>query len=145
MPDEKKSKPTDAKIDELISSLTARNATTQEQKKSGTPWGWIAAVISALIALVGIGVALWMHNKRSKELAIAKTELEQQRVDAASQKHHAEQIKNREIRQAHLAKVVLHNKKIERQEGALAELVAAHEARRAALDGLSSWGDINVQ
>ena len=144
MPDEKKAS-LDEKLDTIISSLTARNATTQEQKNRGTPWGWIAAGVSALLALIGVGVALYFHSKRSKELAEAKTKLEQQKVDAESERHHAEQIKNHSIRQAHLAKAVIRESKIAKQENDLAELEAAHEARRAALKGLSAWGDINAK
>jgi len=132
------------KLDELISSITARNQTVQDKKADGGPWAIISAVVLALVSLIGIGVAMYFANKKAKELAQAKTELEQQKVDLSQAAHDAadKDLQGKEkllLEQLRLQAEVLHQR-----ETALHKLEADHDARKKQLDGLRAWEAINA-
>lgn len=131
------------KIDELISSVTNRNKQTQEKKQSG-PWGWIVGGILALISLVGIGIAMYYWNKRNKELAKAKTELEHQKVDLAQKKHDCAQSKHGTERLMLKRQVEVLAEQIRQNEKDLKKVDDEHAARKAAIEKLRSWEEINA-
>ena len=136
---------TDQTLDALITSLTSKNQQVQEQKASDSWWRWLLAGIGALITLIGIGVAVYLYSKRSKELAKARTELEQQRVDLAQQKHTAKQTALQKERLALLARVAVKEQDINIAAVKLRKLETEHTERKKQLDGLKSWSDINAK
>ena len=149
MPDEDQKKPTettpDERLSKLIESLTKRNGTTQQYKQKSSPWGWVLAIVSALIAMVGIGVAIYFQSKRGRELAKAKTEIEQRKVDEAHARHEALKLQDKRARQAHLAAATVHEHVTRDKAKKLKDLEEAHRARKLELDKLSAWDDINAK
>jgi len=130
------------KIDELITSISKRNETVQEKKESG-PWGWIVGGILALLSLVGISVAMYYWNKRNKELAKAKTQLEQQKVDLEQKKHQEAQTQHGAERLMLKRQVEVLAGQIRQTETDLKKLDETHATRKAAIEKLRSWEEIN--
>lgn len=132
-------------IDEAIKALVTRNEKTQEAKTSGSWWKWLLAVEGALIALIGIGILWYYFNRRSQELAEARTELEHQKIDAEQQRHVALQEQQQQKRAAIIASVVIKESQLKKDEVELAQLEQEHAQRKIKLESLKSWGDINKQ
>lgn len=132
------------RLDELIKTITTQNQQVQEQKQSSNPAGWIAALITALMALVGIGIAMWLANRKAKELADAKTELEQQKVDLAQTKHEADQAALRSKKDALLDEAAKLEAAIKGRTEDLRRAEEAHKERKTRLEGLRAWDDINA-
>jgi hypothetical protein len=131
------------KLDELISSITTRNQTVQEKKEEGGPWAMITAVVLALISLIGIGVAMYFANKKAKELAQAKTELEQQKVSLAQAAHDAADKDLQGKDKLTEVQIRMHSSIIQRREEELHQCEVAFAARKKKLEGLKAWEEIN--
>lgn len=131
-------------LDNLITSLTKNNTTVQEKKESGTPWGYIVAGIVALLSLIGIGIAMYYANKRSKELATAMTTLETQKVDLAQQEYNAKALKNEYARTEMLKVVEAKKKELEATEAALTAAKTEHDAQLLKVKALKSWDEMNA-
>lgn len=133
----------EAKLEELIKSITDRNQEIQT-KKEDVPWGYIVAIIMSLISFIAIAYATYLANKRSKELAAARTELEQLKVDLAQKDHEAQVAKERDKQEMLAAEVRVTQSIIAARDTKLQELEAAHAERQKKLEGLKSWEDINA-
>ena len=133
----------ETKLEELIKSITARNQEVQTQKES-VPWGYIVAIIMSLISFIAIAYATYLANKRSKELAAARTELEQLKVDMAQKDHEAQVAKERDKQEMLAAEVRVTYAIIAARTIKLQELEVAHAERQKKLEGLKSWEDINA-
>lgn len=132
----------DKKLDELIAKLTQNNKEVQEKKESG-PWGWVVGLVIALISLVGIGVAMYLVNKRAKELAEAKTKIEQDKVDQDQKAHEAQKEFNLRKRNALMAQLEVHKHVIQKSEAALEAAAKAHAERKKKIENLNAWSEIN--
>jgi hypothetical protein len=132
------------KLDELISSITTRNQTVQEKKADGSPWAIISAVVLALVSLIGIGVAMYFANKKAKELAQAKTELEQQKVDLSQAAHDAADKDLQGKEKLLLEQLRVQAEAIHARDENLRKLEADHDIRKKQLDGLKAWEAINA-
>lgn len=130
------------RIDALIDKLTTRNKTVQEKKQSG-PWGWVIGVVLALVSLVGIGVAMWLANRRTKELAKIKTKIEQDKVDQDQRAHEAKKEPHSKRRNELLEELKRHERDIQERAKTLREAETAHAERKKKLEGLKAWGAIN--
>ena len=130
------------KIDSLIASLTKRNEVVQAKKEEG-PWGWIIALILSLLSLVGIGVAMYYSHKRAKELAEAKTALEQAKVDQDHQayliKEETHALRRKELREQLKKREVA----IQKSQETLEQAQQEHEERRKKIENLNAWSEIN--
>lgn len=132
----------EAKLDELIKSITDRNKEIQTQKESA-PWGTIMALILALISFIATAYATYLANKRAKELAEARTELEQLKVDQAQKAHEAQVAQEKDKQETLAAEARLIAAVIAGRDAKLKELEAAHAERQKKLEGLRSWEEIN--
>lgn len=132
----------DKKLDRLIDNLTKRNETVQEKKKSG-PWGWIVGLVIALLSLVGIGVALYYANRRAKELAAAKTKIEQDKVAQGQKAHEAKKEKHYVRRKELLEALKTKEREIQDSQARLREAEAAHAERKKKIENLNAWSEIN--
>jgi len=132
------------RLDELIKTITTQNQHVQEQKQSSNPAGWIAALITALMALIGIGIAAWLASRKAKELAAAKTELEQQKVTLEQTKHEADQAALRSKKDALLEEAAKLEATIKGRTEDLRRAEEAHKVRQKQLEGLHAWDDINA-
>lgn len=130
------------KLDELIKSITARNAEVQT-KKEDVPWGYITAIIMAIISFIAIAYASYLANKRAKELAEARTELEKLKVDLAQKDHEAQVAKEKDKQETLAAEARLIAAVIAGRDTQLKKLEAAHAERQKKLEGLKSWEEIN--
>jgi uncharacterized protein HemX len=133
----------DKKLDRLIDNLTKRNETVQTKKKEGSSTSWIVALVVALISLVGIGVAMWIAYRRGKELAKARTQIEQDKV---KQDQRAHEIKKEPLlRKREEALEDLKKKEMEIQElnKELQDAEAAHAERKKKLENLRAWAELN--
>lgn len=136
------STPLDKKLDDLIAKLTQRNEEIQEKKQAG-PWGWVVSAILALISLVGIGVAIYYTNRRAKELAQAKTQIEQDKVDQDQRAQDAKKVPLLQRRGILLEALKEREKRIQERELSLREAERVHAERKKKLEGLKAWGAIN--
>lgn len=132
----------DSKLDKLIDNLTKRNAVVQEKKAEG-PWGWVVAIVLALLSLVGIGVALYYANKRAKELAAAKTQIEQDKVAQDQKAHEAKKETLLGKRNALLDELKKKEAEIFESEKKLKQAEEEHAARRKKIENLNAWSEIN--
>jgi hypothetical protein len=132
----------DKKLDALIEKITARNHEVQEKKQSG-PWGWVVGVVLALISLVGIGVAMWLANRRAKELARAKTQIEQDKVDQDARTHKAKKVTLLKDRNALMNDLKKRERAIQDRVKAFKEAECGHAKRKKKLEGLKAWKEIN--
>ena len=130
------------KLNELIKTLTTRNQTVQTQKSSGIG-GWITAIILSLLSLVGIAVALYYANKRSKELAIAKTALEIQQIETSQKEFEAKKEVGALMREQLLREVEIETKFIAMRDTKLKELEETFKVQKEKIKGLKSWSEIN--
>ena len=132
----------DKKLDQLINNLTKRNEVVQEKKQEG-PWGWIVAIVLALLSLVGIGVAMYLSGKRAKELAQAKTEIEQAKVDQDQKAHEAKQELSKQKRDELLRQLKVKEREIQDSQATLKKAEEAHAEREAKIKALNAWSEIN--
>lgn len=133
----------ETKLDELIQKLTEQNKTVQEGKAS-PPWGWIVALVTALLSLVGIGVAMYLASRKAKELAEAKTQLEHLRIDAAQKEHQAAQDTLLGKRNELLKEAAQLEEQARNRAEDLRRAEEAHKERQKQLEGLRAWDDINA-
>ena len=133
----------ETKLDELIKAVTARNAEVQTKKEDGV-WGYVTAVVLALISLIGIAIATYLANKQAKELAAARTELETLKVDLAQKEHNVQVEKERNKLEILAAEVRLKLGIINARTTALVALETAHAERQKKLEGLKAWEEINA-
>ena len=132
----------DAKLDRLIDNLTKRNETVQEKKQSG-PWGWVVGIVMALISLVGIGVAMYLANRRAKELAQAKTQIEQAKVEQDQKAHEAKKETHLLRRKELLEGLKVKEREIQDSQRVLKDAEAAHAERAKKIKNLNAWSEIN--
>jgi uncharacterized protein HemX len=132
----------DKRFDDLIAKLTQRNKEVQEKKQSG-PWGWVVGVVLALVSLVGIGVAMYLASRRAKELAKAKTQIEQDKVDQDARAHKAKKVTLLQDRNALMDDLKKRERAIQDRERALKQAERDHAERKKKLEGLKAWGEIN--
>lgn len=130
-------------LNTLLAQLTTRNAVVQEKKQSSNPAQWVMAVVLALVSLVGIGVALYLSNKRAKELAALRTKVEQDAVnlqqDVYNAKHVALQSQRVELlRQVQEQAQIIRDRRIAIDEAAL-----THALRQEMLSNITAWEEIN--
>jgi len=130
------------KLDELIKSITTRNTEVQT-KKEAVPWGYITAIIMAIISFIAIAYASYLANKQAKELAAARTELEQLKVDLAQKEHEAQVAKEQSNQENLAAETRLLASVIRVRDEKLKALETAHAERQKKLEGLKSWEEIN--
>lgn len=131
------------KLDELIKSITDRNKEVQTKKEDGGVWGYITAIVLALISFIAMAYAAYLANKQAKELAAARTELEKLKVDLAQKEHEAQVAKERDKQEALAAEARLLSAVIAGRDTKLKELEAAHAERQKKLESLKSWEEIN--
>jgi len=131
------------KLDELIKSITNRNKEVQTKKEDGGVWGYITAIVLALISFITMAYAAYLANKRAKELAAARTELEQLKVDLAQKEHEAQVAKEKADQESLTADRQLLAAIIEARDKDLKRLETAHAERQKKLEGLKSWEEIN--
>jgi uncharacterized membrane-anchored protein YhcB (DUF1043 family) len=130
------------KIDDLIQTLSKRNESVQEKKKSSV-WGWVVGLIIAAISLVLLGVLWWKFSQRGKELAAAKTKLEQQKVDLDQKKHEATQTAHLLERQKLQAEANQLGMEIRDRAARLKRMDVQHALRKKAIERLNTWTEIN--
>lgn len=132
----------ETKLDELVKNVTERNKEIQTQKES-VPWGTIMAIILALISFIATAYATYLANKRAKELADARTELEQLKVECAQKEHEGHVAKEKDKQETLVAEARLMAAIIKNREDALHAQEATHADRQKKLAGLRSWEEIN--
>ena len=129
-------------LDALIQSITDRNKEVQT-KKEDIPWGYITALVLALISFLAAAYATYLANKRTKELAAARTELEQLKVNLAQKEHEAQVAKEYDKQDNLAAEARLLAAIIAGRDVKLRLLEAAHADRQKKLENLKSWEEIN--
>lgn len=130
------------RLDELIDKLTTRNKEVQEKKQSG-PWGWVVGLVVALISLVGIGVAMYLASRRAKELAEAKTKIEQDKVDQDQKAHEVKKETRRIKRLALLVRLKKKEREIQDSQAMLKKAEEEHAVRAKKIKNLNAWSEIN--
>lgn len=130
------------RLDDLIKQITERNVKTQDAKESG-PWGWIVGVVLALVSLVGIGIAMWLSERRSRELATLKTQVEREKVKQSHRDYEAKREPLINKRNTLLEEVKKQEIIINKQEQEFKALEMSHEERLKKIDGLNAWQKIN--
>jgi uncharacterized membrane-anchored protein YhcB (DUF1043 family) len=130
------------RLDELLVKLTERNKEVQKKKASG-PVGWVVAVVMALVSLVGIGVAMYLANRRAKELAEARTEIEHAKVDQDSRAHTVKQEPHFIRRKVLLEQLKKKEDELLEQKRTLREAELDHARRKKQVSKLNAWSEIN--
>ncbi len=130
------------KIDELIQTLGKRNDTVQEKKKSSI-WGWVVGLIIAAGSLILIGILWYKFSQRGKELAAAKTKLEQQKVELDQKKHEAAQTVHKAERSMLEHQVEATAAEIRDRAARLKKMDTQHAMRKKAIEKLNTWVEIN--
>lgn len=133
----------DKKLDKLIDNLTKRNETVQEKKSAGGT-SWIVALIIALISLVGIGVAMWYAYRRGKELAKARTQIEQDKVKQDQKAHEIKKEPLLRKRKEALDDLKKKEMEIQKLDKELQDAEAAHAERKKKLENLKAWAELNA-
>jgi hypothetical protein len=100
-------------------------------------------VVLALVSLVGIGVAMYLASRRAKELAKAKTQIEQDKVDQDARAHKAKKVTLLQDRNALMDDLKKRERAIQDRERALKQAERDHAERKKKLEGLKAWGEIN--
>lgn len=130
------------RLDDVIKKVTERNEKTQEAKQSG-PWGWVVAIVLALLSLVGIGVAMYLANRRAKELAKLKTQVEQDKVAQDQKAHEAKKEHLLSKRNELLNELKRKEMEIQKRDKEIKEAEKALEERKKKIDSLNAWREIN--
>jgi len=130
------------KLSEALQTGEQRNEAVQASKEKGGAH-WVVALITALLALAGIGVAMYLANRRAKELAEAKTKLEQQRVELDQRKHDAKKVEWQKEREALLEGIKSDKVLIDVHEDTLKKAEEEFEAQKKRLENLRAWEEIN--
>lgn len=133
----------ETQLDELIKSITDRNKDVQAKKENGGVWGYVTAIVLALISFIAMAYAAYLANKRAKELADTRTELEKLKVDLTQKLHEAQVTKERNKQETLAAEAQLMSAIITGRDNNLKKLEAAHAERQKKLEGLKSWEEIN--
>lgn len=129
------------KVDELLTTLKQRNEKVQEKKSS--VWGWVVGLIIAAGSLILLGYLWYKFNQRGKELATAKTKLEQQKVDLDQKKHEATQASHKLERQKLEAEANQLDMEIQDTAAKLKKMDAQHTVRKKAIEKTTVWKDLN--
>lgn len=131
------------KLDELIKSITDRNKEVQTKKEDGGVWGYVTAIVLALISFITMAYAAYLANKQAKELAATRTELEKFKVDLAQKDHEAQVTKERDKQENLAAEARLLAIIIADRDKKLKALETEHAERQKKLEGLKAWEEIN--
>lgn len=130
-------------LDDLLEALNKRSQTAQQRKKEGW-WPWIVGSGIALVVVLGVWLAYYLIKRRGKELALARTQLEQQKVLVDQKKHEAahEQLAfKKTILEKEITKI---NTDIRERSLRLKLMDVAQEKRVKQIEALSEWKDINT-
>ena len=130
-------------LDDLLEALNKRSQTAQQRKKEGW-WPWIVGSGIALAVILGVWLAYYLVKRRGKELALARTQLEQQKVSIEQKKHEAahEQLAfKKTILEKEITKL---STDIRDRSLKLKLMDVAQEKRVQQIKALSEWKDINT-
>lgn len=130
-------------LDDLLEALNKRSQTAQQRKKEGW-WPWIVGTGIALAVVFGVWLAYYLIKRRGKELALARTQLEQQKVSIEQKKHEAahEQLAfKKTILEKEITKL---STDIRDQSLKLKLMDVAQEKRVKQIQALNEWKDINT-
>jgi flagellar biosynthesis/type III secretory pathway M-ring protein FliF/YscJ len=130
------------RLDKLIETVTQRNKEVQAKKESG-PWGWVVGIVLALVSLAGIGVALYLANRKAKELAALKTKVEQDKVKTEQAAHDAKQEPLLTERKKLLEEAKHEEAQLIVRAAALKKAEREHAERKKRIEGLRAWAEIN--
>jgi len=123
--------------------LNKRSQIAQQRKKEGW-WPWIVGSGIALAVILGVWLAYYLVKRRGKELALARTQLEQQKVSIEQKKHEAahEQLAfKKTILEKEITKL---STDIRDRSLKLKLMDVAQEKRVQQIKALSEWKDINT-
>lgn len=131
------------RLDALLNKLTERNKVVQEKKASSNPASWIIAVVLALLSLVGIGVAMYLANRRAKELAKAKTELEHIKIDKGQMEYDKRftEVLGRKTELSREITAITRRIDAREKELHLAEIELAR--RKTKIEKMTTWKELN--
>ncbi|MGD9209736.1 MAG: hypothetical protein PVI90_03120 [Desulfobacteraceae bacterium] len=130
------------KLDTLIKQIINRNSEIQTKKNVG-PYGWVTAIIFALINFISIGVVLWLSSRRAKELAGIHTQLERAKLEQAHQAYRARNLRISTKRKELLDELKCVEVFIQKQDGLLKDAEKIYEAQKEKIAKLRTWKEIN--
>lgn len=129
-------------LNTLIQQIINRNKEIQQKKSEGVG-GWFTSIVLALISFVGIGLALWLSSRRNKELARARTELEEAKLRQEQVALEAHKIPLKKKREGYLA-ALKHNEIILQQRTKeIKQAEEAYKIQKKKISGLHTWKEIN--
>lgn len=130
-------------LDDLLEALNKRSQTAQQRKKEGW-WPWIVGSGIALAVILGVWLAYYLIKRRGKELALARTQLEQQKVSLEQKKHEAAHEQFALKKTVLEAEITVLNSSIRERSLKLKLMDVAQEKRVKQIKALSEWKDINT-
>lgn len=128
-------------LDKLLNTVQAFKGKDSSSSGKG---GWIAAAVTAIIALVLVAIFAWQQWKAGKELAkllhekaVREEDLHQAEVDAALEE-------DRVVTFEALARVEEASGRLEELKEALRDAEERRTSARSAIDKIASWEDVDA-
>ena len=128
------------KLDGLLGVVQAKK---EESQSSGTPWGWIAAAIAAVLAFVGLAFAAYDAWKKGREIAKLQHEADIQVEVKMKAEIDAKLATEDAIQKAQQMVAEQMAKQIEKTKAQILLIEEERKAARDKIDKVTSWVDID--
>ncbi len=116
---------------EILEQLQAQVQKARDAKAKGGIWNWAQYIFWASVVALGVAFVMYQLNKRNRELATLRTQVEQDEVRAAEARHQALIQPKRED--------------LKRLAGEAVVLTNAARTSRAALQAAQAESDAHVE
>jgi len=115
----------------------------EESQQQGQPWGWVMAVIAAVIVFVTLAFAAYEAWKKGREIAQLKHQLDKEAEARLQAEIDAKVTAEQEQQRAFQAQVVEHQKKIDTLTKEIVVLEDKRRAENQKIDKITSWEDLD--
>lgn len=144
MPNTEQAPPENTRRDPHNILLELERIVDERQPPKGQHRSWVAALIIALVAMVGAGIWLWISTKRNRELARLRHQKNEQSILAKKAAADAKVMQLEEQAKEHQRVFEEASQRLRILEADYRSEVALYEADRKAIDRIRSWRDVTT-
>jgi uncharacterized protein HemX len=128
------------KLDGLLGVVQGKK---EESQSSGTPWGWVAAAIAAILAFVGLAFAAYDAWKKGREIAKLKHEIDVQEEMKIQAEIRVKLAAEEKLQKAQILIVEQLAKQIAQTKAQILLVEQERQEVHAKIDKVTSWVDID--